>query len=58
VHRANIANPSAYFENAGVGMSAGADFGDNDYMRLNFACNPDLLNTIIKRIKQSFDIQK
>ena len=58
VHRANIANPSAYFENAGVGMSAGADFGDNDYMRLNFACNPDLLNTIIKRIKQSFDISK
>lgn len=46
-------NPPKHFESFGVGMSAGADFGDADYMRLNFGCTPKLLNQIITRLKRA-----
>lgn len=48
-----LANPPQYFESNGIGMSSGADFGDGDYMRLNFGCTPKLLTTIITRITRA-----
>jgi len=44
-------NPQKYFEQFGVGMSAGAEFGDNDYVRLNFGCQRQLLNEALDRIE-------
>jgi cystathionine beta-lyase len=43
-------NPPTHFESAGIGMSAGADFGDSDYMRLNFGCSQALLEKMIHRL--------
>ena len=40
-----------FFINAGVGLSPGAQFGNADYQRLNFACSRVQLKTAIDRIK-------
>ena len=45
----------AFFENAGVGVSAGKDFGDNNFIRLNFACRRSLLEEAVKRIKKAVE---
>ncbi len=36
--RANIEAPAAFFENAGVGLNDGWDFGTPGFVRLNFGC--------------------
>lgn len=41
------------FERFGIGMSAGNNFGDNHYMRLNFACAPASLDEIIRRLQRA-----
>lgn len=46
-------NPQQYFEQYGVGMSAGAEFGDNDYVRLNFGCQRTLLVEALDRIEKA-----
>lgn len=46
-------NPQRYFEQHGVGMSAGSDFGDNNYVRLNFGCQRPLLAQALNRIEQA-----
>lgn len=46
-------NPPAFFEQAGVGMSPGVDFGDARFMRLNFGCNQALLEEAVRRIRQA-----
>ncbi|GKX53170.1 MalY/PatB family protein [Budvicia aquatica] len=38
-----VANPHAFFEQAGVGLSPGSDFGNPHFVRLNFASHRDLL---------------
>jgi len=43
--------PGAFFEKAGVGLSAGRDFGDDGFMRLNFGCPRSLLEEAITRIR-------
>jgi len=48
-------NVEAFFENAGVGISAGKDFGDNNFIRLNFACRRSLLEKAVKRIKKAIE---
>ena len=48
---AKLANPAHFFEQAGVGMSPGRDFGDANYMRLNFGCPRSTLEEAIHRIK-------
>lgn len=40
-----------FFEEAGVGISTGKSFGDNNFIRLNFACRRSLLEKAVKRIK-------
>lgn len=51
VSGAKLNNPVHFFEQAGVGMSPGRDFGDSHYMRLNFGCPHSTLEEAIKRIK-------
>ncbi len=51
VSGAKLSNPAHFFEQAGVGMSPGRDFGDANYMRLNFGCTRSTLEEAIKRIK-------
>lgn len=58
IDASGIARPSgltaaAFFEQAGLGLSAGQDFlpGGTDYVRLNFACTRKTLDLAISRLK-------
>lgn len=53
-----LENPQKYFEQYGVGMSAGSEFGDNDYVRLNFGCQRALLNEALNRIEKAAQSRK
>mgnify|MGYP002633416200 CR=1 FL=1 len=44
-------DPERFFENAGVGLSPGASFGDNHFMRLNFGCPQSRLKQAVERIR-------
>ncbi len=46
-------DPQSLFEAAGVGVSAGKDFGDDNFIRLNFACRRSLLEEAVGRIKKA-----
>ncbi|MGK0443555.1 MAG: cystathionine beta-lyase [Bermanella sp.] len=46
-------NPQRYFETFGVGLSTGSEFGDNNYVRLNFGCQRPLLNEALDRIERA-----
>lgn len=43
-------DPVAFFEAAGVGLSDGRDFGAPGFVRLNFACSPQLLDDALQRM--------
>ncbi|MBN2416123.1 PatB family C-S lyase [bacterium] len=45
-----VDNPARFFEEAGVGLSDGGDFGADQFVRLNFACRRALLKTAIDRM--------
>ncbi|AKJ42407.1 MalY/PatB family protein [Pragia fontium] len=45
-----VNNPHAFFEEAGVGLSPGSDFGNPSFVRLNFACHRDLLAQALERM--------
>ncbi len=51
VSAAKLSNPAHFFEQAGVGMSPGRDFGDNQFMRLNFGCPRSVLEEAVRRIR-------
>jgi cystathionine beta-lyase len=46
-------NPQHFFEQAGVGLSAGADFGDAQFVRLNFGCPRALLEQAVERMARA-----
>ncbi len=46
----NLDDPALFFEEAGVGLSPGNAFGDQRFVRLNFACRRTLLEKAVKRI--------
>ena len=46
-----IENPHSFFEDAGVGLSNGADFGNSGFLRLNLGCTRSLLEKAIERMK-------
>lgn len=48
-----LENPPAFFEQAGIGMSPGADFGDSRFMRMNFGCTRSTLEEGVRRIRQA-----
>lgn len=45
-----VADPAAFFEAAGVGLSSGADFGLPGWVRLNFACPRATLEAALVRM--------
>ncbi|MEH6575870.1 MAG: PatB family C-S lyase [Amphritea sp.] len=53
VSAAKLENPAHFFEQAGVGMSAGRDFGDDRFMRLNFGCTRAMLIEAVDRIRRA-----
>jgi len=46
-----IADPVRFFEEAGVGLSGGADFGLPGFVRLNFGCPRALLSEALRRMR-------
>ncbi len=48
-----VENPQRTFEAAGVGLSDGADFGAPGFVRLNFGCRRELLETALARMAQA-----
>jgi cystathionine beta-lyase len=44
-------NPGRFFEQAGVGLSDGADFDAPGFVRLNFGCSRQLLAEALERMK-------
>jgi cystathionine beta-lyase len=53
-----VADPSRHLEAAGVGLSAGRDFGPrgayDGFVRLNFACSRAVLDEALARIRRAF----
>lgn len=47
-----LENPIASFEAGGVGLSPGAQFGDGNFIRLNFGCSRALLTEAIRRMQR------
>ncbi|AWH87491.1 MalY/PatB family protein [Limnobaculum parvum] len=45
-----VTNPHAFFEQAGVGLSPGSDFGNPNFVRLNFGCQRALLEQALTRM--------
>lgn len=48
-----VGNAAAWFEQHGVGLSDGSDFGQPGYLRLNFATPPSLLKTALARMENA-----
>ena len=46
----SVKNPQVFFENAGVGLSDGKDFGAPGFLRLNLGCSRGLLEQAIERM--------
>ena len=50
---AKVGHAATYFEQHGVGLSDGADFGRPGFLRLNFALPPDLLAEALQRMARA-----
>ncbi len=50
-----LEDPPGFFESAGLGLSPGSDFGDADFMRLNFACPRSRVEEAVKRFRAAVD---
>ncbi len=48
-----VSSPSEFFENAGVGLSDGNDFGTPGFVRLNFGCPRKLLMEALGRMEKA-----
>jgi cystathionine beta-lyase len=57
IRDAAIERPCRFFENAGVGLSDGGDFGINDsyrrFVRLNFGCSRETLDSALERMRRA-----
>ncbi|MDO9110178.1 MAG: aminotransferase class I/II-fold pyridoxal phosphate-dependent enzyme, partial [Desulfatirhabdiaceae bacterium] len=51
--KSGLADPAAFFENAGVGLSDGAEFGTPGFLRLNFGCPRSTLDEALRRMKSA-----
>jgi cystathionine beta-lyase len=49
----NVRNAHDLFLNHGVALSEGGQFGDGDYVRLNFGCPRSTLEEIVNRMKSA-----
>ncbi|MGE9295924.1 MAG: MalY/PatB family protein [Puniceicoccales bacterium] len=48
-----VENPHALFVDHGVGLSPGSDFGNGDYLRLNFGCPRATLEQALERMAKA-----
>jgi cystathionine beta-lyase len=55
VRDADLADPIRFFEDAGVGLQDGAEFGGPGFVRLNFGCPRPLLVEALDRMKTAMD---
>lgn len=46
-----VENPQKHFEDLGIGPSAGVDFGDKNFVRINFGCPRSQLEQAVKLIQ-------
>lgn len=46
-------NNEQFFEEAGIGISAGSSFGNKDFIRINFACSMTILEEAVSRIRKA-----
>ena len=53
VQELGLPDPLSHFEQAGVGLSSGADFMGPGYMRLNFGCPRPLLEEGLNRLEKA-----
>ncbi len=51
VSELRLDNPSKFFEQAGVGLSAGREFGDDRFVRFNFGCPRSRVEEAVTRIR-------
>jgi cystathionine beta-lyase len=50
-----LKDPARFFEDAGVGLSDGAEFGGPGYVRLNFGCSRSTLNEALRRMHHALE---
>lgn len=55
VRAAALSNPVRFFEDTGVGLQDGIEFGGPGFVRLNFGCRQPLLDTALGRMKTAMD---
>ena len=55
VRTAGLADAVRFFEDAGVGLQDGIEFGGPGFVRLNFGCQRPLLKTALDRMKTAMD---
>lgn len=53
VSKLSLENAESFFADAGVGISAGAYFGDANFIRINFACSFEILQQAVVRIRKA-----
>ena len=53
VRSSGLENPGRFFEEAGVGLSNGADFDAPGFVRLNFGCSRSLLVEALQRMRRA-----
>ena len=49
-----LRDSARFFENAGVGLSPGRNFGDHRFVRLNFGCRRETLQEALIRMKAAW----
>lgn len=55
LRKSGIEDPVGFFEEAGVGLSGGGDFGLPGFVRLNFGCPRPLLAEALRRMRVALD---
>ncbi|KGQ03899.1 Cystathionine beta-lyase PatB [Beauveria bassiana D1-5] len=48
-----VENPAEFFLNAGLGVSPGTDFGEKQFVRINFGCTAAVLDEAISRLQNA-----
>ncbi len=56
VRELRLENPVKFFEDAGVGLSGGADFGQSGFLRLNFGCPRARLEEGLRRMAKAVSL--
>ena len=55
VRELHLETPAKFFEDAGVGLSNGIDFGAPGFLRLNFGCPPSVLEEGLIRLGRGIE---